>query len=91
MPVYTVRVETNVFEACANGASIAGKTVAAVIVNYIAFLGLLAWVNATLAWFGERVGYDNLSFEVSFFFIKKALHILIYNLFVGVPETPCLR
>ena len=52
------------FEACANGATIAGKTVAAVMVNYIAFLGLLAWINATLAWLGDRVGYENLSFEV---------------------------
>ena len=56
--------ETNVFEACANGATVAGKTVAAVMVNYIAFLGLLAWINATLAWLGERVGYPELSFEV---------------------------
>ena len=58
------RGESNVFEACANGAAVAGKTVAAVVTNYIAFMALLAWVNATLSWLGGRVGYGELSFEV---------------------------
>ena len=57
--------ETNVFEACANGASVAGKTAAIVLINYIAFMGILAWFNATLSWLGGRVGNPELSFEVS--------------------------
>ena len=44
---------------------VAGKTVMAVIVNFISFLGMLAFVNATLGWFGSRVGYDDLTFEAS--------------------------
>ena len=56
--------ETNVFEACANGASVAGRTAAVVVVNYIAFMGILAFFNATLAWLGGRVGNPELSFEV---------------------------
>ena len=56
--------ETNVFEACANGASVAGKTAMVVVVNYIAFMALLAWFNATLSWLGGRVGNPDLSFEV---------------------------
>ena len=55
------------FEACANGAAVAGKTVAAVVTNYIAFMALLAWVNATLSWIGGRVGYGELSFEVKIY------------------------
>lgn len=52
-------------EAGASGASVAGSTVVAVVVNFIAFLGLLAFINATLSWFGGRVGYPELSFEVN--------------------------
>ena len=51
-------------EAAANGSAVAGKTVVAVVVNYIAFLGLLGFINATLGWFGGRVGYPELSFDV---------------------------
>ncbi|ELU12189.1 hypothetical protein CAPTEDRAFT_123339 [Capitella teleta] len=56
--------ETNVIEAGANGATVAGSTVVAVVVNFIAFLGLLAFINATLSWAGGRVGFPELSFEV---------------------------
>jgi len=55
--------ETNVIEASANGASIAGKTVATVVVNYIGFLGLLGFINAFLTWFGMNVGFSELSFQ----------------------------
>ena len=51
------------FEACANGASIAGKTAAIIVINYIAIISLLAWLNATLNWLGGRVGYPEFSFE----------------------------
>ena len=63
-PRPSYREEINVFEACANGVAVAGKTVATVLLNYIAFMSLLAWLNATLAWLGGRVGYPELSFEV---------------------------
>jgi nucleoside permease NupC len=56
--------EINVFEATANGAAVASKTVAAVIGCYIAFLSLLAFINAVLSWLGGRVGFPELSFEV---------------------------
>jgi len=57
--------ETNVIEASANGATIAGATVVAVVVNYIGFLGLLGFINATLRWIGTNVGFEDpgLSFE----------------------------
>lgn len=55
--------ETNVMEAAANGAGIAGKTAMAVVVNMLAFVSMLGFVNATLAWFGNRVGIVQLSFQ----------------------------
>ena len=65
-----IREETNVIEASANGATVAGKTVVAVVVNYIGFLGLLGFINATLKWIGGNVGFDDpgLSFEVKLVF-----------------------
>ena len=59
------RNDINIFEAAANGAAVAGKTVGTVIINYIAFLGLLAWINAILFWLGDMVGFPYLSFEVN--------------------------
>lgn len=55
--------ETNVMEAAANGAGIAGKTAMAVVVNMLAFVSMLGFVNATLAWLGNRVGIVQLSFQ----------------------------
>lgn len=56
--------EVNVFEAGANGAAVAAKTVSAVVASYIAFMSILAFINATLSWLGGRVGFPELSFEV---------------------------
>ncbi|BFY98366.1 hypothetical protein BsWGS_01406 [Bradybaena similaris] len=56
--------EGNVIEAACNGAIASAKIIACVVVNVIAFLSLLSFLNATLAWFGERVGVQNLSFEL---------------------------
>ncbi len=54
------------FEAAANGSAVAGKTVLNVVVNYISFMSLLAFVDATLWWIGERVGFSGLTFGVSY-------------------------
>lgn len=53
------------FEAAANGSAVAGRTVMTVVVNYISFMSILYFVDATLSWFGGRVGFPELSFEVS--------------------------
>ena len=52
------------FEAFANGVAVAGKTAIIAVTNYIAFMAMLAFLNATLSWLGERVGHPELSFEV---------------------------
>ena len=53
-------------DAASSGASQAMKLVGSVIVNIIAFLSLLAFINDTLTWFGKRAGVNDppLTFEV---------------------------
>ena len=58
-------------EAASAGASQSVKLVANIAANLIAFISLLAFINATLRWFGARVGleppnYPELTFEVNF-------------------------
>ncbi|CAH1792804.1 unnamed protein product [Owenia fusiformis] len=67
--------DRNIVEAASNGAKVAGKTVMAVIVNFISVLSSLSFLNATLKWLGERVGQDNWSFQFfcSYLFLPVAL------------------
>lgn len=53
----------NLLEAAAAGASQSITLVANIAANLIAFLALLAFVNATIAWFGSFICIPNLSFE----------------------------
>ncbi|KAK7110215.1 uncharacterized transporter HI_0519-like [Littorina saxatilis] len=48
--------ERNIIDAASNGATQSVKLVANIAVILIAFIALLDFVNATLVWFGERVG-----------------------------------
>ena len=41
------------------------KLIASIIVNIVAFNGLLSFINSVLLWIGQRVGVANLTFEVS--------------------------
>ena len=54
----------NLLEAAAAGASSSIKLVANIAANLIAFLALLAFVNATLGWIGGMVNHPELTFEV---------------------------
>lgn len=56
--------EQNFIEAAAAGASQSIGLVANIAANLIAFLALLAFVNAVLQWIGSLVDYPQLSFEV---------------------------
>ena len=63
------RPERNVVEAASAGATASIALVANAAANLIAFLSLLAFINATLSWLGDRVGltppdYPKLTFEV---------------------------
>lgn len=56
--------ERNILEAASNGATDAISLVANVAANLIAFLAVLAFINATLSWLGEMVDIHGLSFQV---------------------------
>ena len=58
------RTEVNFIQAAAAGATNAVALVANIIANLIAFIALLHFVNATLTWFGQRVGIERLTFQV---------------------------
>lgn len=54
----------NFMEAASNGAISAIKVVASVAANLIAIIGLLTFLDSSLAWFGQKVGYEELSFQI---------------------------
>lgn len=62
VPFY--REEQNILEAASNGAAISVGMVANIAANLIAFLAMLAFINAVLAWLGNMVNMPGLSFEV---------------------------
>ena len=51
-------------EAAAAGACNAVSLVANIAANLIAFIAILEFINATLTWFGQRVGVEQLTFQV---------------------------
>ena len=74
---YHFRSEHNLIEAASNGASASIKIVGAIAVNVLAFLSLLAFLNATLTWFGDRVGIEGLTFEVSWRYIMCFVYFVL--------------
>lgn len=62
--IYIYRTEQNFIEAAAAGASQSIGLVANIAANLIAFLSLLAFINAVLSWIGSMVDCPQLSFEV---------------------------
>jgi len=58
------RMYVNFIEAAAAGAANSISLVAHIAVNLIAFIAILHFVNATLMWFGQRVGWETLTYEV---------------------------
>jgi len=58
------RSHVNFFDAAASGAARAISLVADVCANMIASVAILHFINATLTWFGQRVGVEKLTYEV---------------------------
>ena len=52
-------------EALAAGASMSIVLVANIAVNLIAFVAVLAFIDAILMWLGAMIGYPSFSFSVS--------------------------
>ncbi|GFO44651.1 sodium/nucleoside cotransporter [Plakobranchus ocellatus] len=78
--------ECNVIEAACNGATVSAKIIASIIVNLIAFLSLLKFVNATLIWLGERVGKKNFTFQYICSYVLYPI-----ALFMGTKTDDCRR
>ncbi|GFO44649.1 sodium/nucleoside cotransporter [Plakobranchus ocellatus] len=78
--------EGNVIEAACNGAIVSAKIIASIIVNVVAFLSLLKFVNATLIWLGERVGKKNFTFQYICSYVLYPV-----ALFMGTKTDDCRR
>lgn len=59
------RKEKNILEAASSGATDAISLAANVAANLIAFLAVLAFINAALSWLGELVDIQGLTFQVN--------------------------
>ena len=78
------RLHANVIDAAATGAQEGAKLAINVAAMLIAFLGLLAMVNALLGWIGSGVGLPQLSLEWIFSLLFAPVAWLI-----GVPWEDC--
>jgi pyrimidine nucleoside transport protein len=54
----------NIIEAASAGAGASVKLVANIAANLIAFIALLEFLNTFLSWMGDRVGVEDLTFQV---------------------------
>jgi len=69
------RTEGNLIEAAAAGAANAIGLVANILVTVIAFVAILHFVNATLTWFGQRVGIEELTYQVTYLTHRWAIYL----------------
>lgn len=54
----------NLLEATSSGAAVSVRIIANIAANLIAFLAVLAFINAALSWLGAMVDVQGLSFQV---------------------------
>ncbi|ESO12301.1 hypothetical protein HELRODRAFT_93209 [Helobdella robusta] len=79
--------EKNIVEAAASGASAAIPLVANIAANLLAFIALLEFMNATLTWFGDRVGSSQpITFQLVISYI-----MLPFALVMGVKVPDCRK
>ncbi|XP_052075476.1 solute carrier family 28 member 3-like [Mytilus californianus] len=81
---FDVGQETNLLEAASAGATSTVKLVAYVVVNLIAFLAILSFLDAAISFYGERVGHPEINFEwlCSYLFMPLAV-------ISGIPWNDC--
>ena len=58
------RQESNIIDALSVGATTTIKLIAYVVVNLIAFVAVVAFLDAVLSYMGGRVGHPELNFQV---------------------------
>ncbi|XP_013014406.1 sodium/nucleoside cotransporter 1 isoform X1 [Cavia porcellus] len=74
----------NLVEALSSGAATSVKVIANIAANLIAFLAVLAFVNAALSWLGALVDVPELSFQVICSYTLRPVAFLM-----GVPWEDC--
>lgn len=74
----------NLVEAASSGAAISVKVVANIAANLIAFLAVLAFINAALSWLGDMVDVQGLSFQLICSYVLRPVAFL-----VGVAWDDC--
>ncbi|XP_060035459.1 sodium/nucleoside cotransporter 1 isoform X2 [Erinaceus europaeus] len=74
----------NLLEAASSGATISVKVVANIAANLIAFLAVLAFINAALAWLGSLVDVQGLSFQLLCSYVLRPVAFLM-----GVDWADC--
>ncbi|XP_012588147.1 PREDICTED: sodium/nucleoside cotransporter 1 [Condylura cristata] len=67
----------NVLEAASTGAAVSVKVVANIAANLIAFLAVLAFINAALAWLGDMVDVQGLSFQLLCSYVLRPVAFLM--------------
>ncbi|XP_036022514.1 sodium/nucleoside cotransporter 1 [Onychomys torridus] len=67
----------NLVEAASTGAAISVKVVANIAANLIAFLAVLAFINAALSWLGDMVDIQGLSFQLICSYILRPVAFLM--------------
>uniref|UniRef100_A0A182MDH2 Sodium/nucleoside cotransporter n=1 Tax=Anopheles culicifacies TaxID=139723 RepID=A0A182MDH2_9DIPT len=72
--------DSSMLDAASNGASAATPIVLGIIANLIAFVSFIAFLNGLLAWFGWRVGWEDVSLENIFGAVFRPLAFVM-----GVP------
>ncbi|XP_040585439.1 sodium/nucleoside cotransporter 1 isoform X2 [Mesocricetus auratus] len=67
----------NLVEAASAGAAVSVKIVANIAANLIAFLAVLAFINAALSWLGDMVDIQGLSFQLICSYILRPVAFLM--------------
>ncbi|XP_004432081.1 PREDICTED: sodium/nucleoside cotransporter 1 [Ceratotherium simum simum] len=67
----------NLLEAASSGAAISVRVIANIAANLIAFLAVLAFINAALSWLGDLVGLQGLSFQLIFSYTLRPVAFLM--------------
>lgn len=80
------RGQRNLIDAASDGASSAVPLVLNIGANLLAFISLLAAINAGLSWFGGLLDYPELSFEVQFSVVIESDVVLIVSEFLIHPS-----
>ncbi|XP_014440592.1 sodium/nucleoside cotransporter 2 isoform X3 [Tupaia chinensis] len=76
--------ERNILEAASNGATDGIGLVANVVANLVAFLAVLAFINAALSWLGELVDIQGLTFQVICSYVLRPMVFMM-----GVEWSDC--